>query len=95
MCDVYEPAKVDESGNIVNMKPLPTNTRFNCAEIMAKAKDSDPWFGMEQEYALLDPDTKWPLGWPANGYPGPQVRKCAQDNGFTTQSLTPTFFFLT
>ena len=72
MCDVYEPAKLDESGNIQNMKPLPSNTRFACAEVMEKAKDSDPWFGMEQEYALLDADTKWPLGWPANGYPGPQ-----------------------
>ena len=49
MCDVYEPAKVDESGNIVNMKPLPSNTRFACNEVMEKAKDSDPWFGVEQE----------------------------------------------
>ena len=72
MCDVYEPAKVDDAGNITDMKPLPSNTRFACAEIMAKAKESDPWFGVEQEYAILDADTKWPLGWPTNGYPGPQ-----------------------
>lgn len=29
-------------------------------------------FGIEQEYTLLNPLTKWPLGWPANGYPAPQ-----------------------
>ena len=30
-------------------------------------------FGLEQEYTLLQKNVKWPLGWPAGGYPGPQV----------------------
>lgn len=30
-------------------------------------------FGIEQEYTLLQPNVKWPLGWPVGGYPGPQV----------------------
>jgi hypothetical protein len=32
-----------------------------------------PRFGIEQEYTLLNALTKWPLGWPDNGYPAPQV----------------------
>ncbi len=34
--------------------------------------DNDFWFGFEQEYTLIDPETNLPLGFPAGGYPRPQ-----------------------
>ena len=73
LCDCYEPPRVDESGKTkVPMKPIPTNSRHDANLAMEKAKGEEPWFGIEQEYTILNSATKWPLGWPKNGFPGPQ-----------------------
>ncbi|KAE8712241.1 Glutamine synthetase leaf isozyme [Hibiscus syriacus] len=55
-------------------EPIPTNKRARAAEIFSSKKvvDEIPWFGIEQEYTLLQQNVKWPLGWPVGGYPGPQ-----------------------
>lgn len=54
------------------LTPIPTNSRNSCAKIMEQAAKSEPWFGIEQEYTLFEKDGVTPLGWPRNGYPGPQ-----------------------
>ncbi|KAK4803688.1 hypothetical protein SAY86_003505 [Trapa natans] len=64
MCDTYTPAG----------EPIPTNKRhaaatiFNHPNVLAEV----PWYGLEQEYTLLQKEVNWPLGWPVGGYPGPQ-----------------------
>lgn len=53
--------------------PLPSNTRNSCNVVMERAKEQVPWFGIEQEYSLLDGEDRLkPLGWPSGGFPGPQ-----------------------
>ncbi|TKR95280.1 hypothetical protein L596_009469 [Steinernema carpocapsae] len=54
-----------------DMQPTKTNHRHECHKIMMACAKERPWFGIEQEYLLLDRDG-YPLGWPKHGYPAPQ-----------------------
>eukprot|EP00118_Oscarella_pearsei_P006912 m.32339 g.32339 ORF g.32339 m.32339 type:complete len:352 (+) comp31641_c0_seq1:64-1119(+) len=55
-------------------RPTATNHRRSCHRTMSRKEvhEAIPWFGIEQEYTLFEPDLKTPLGWPSGGYPGPQ-----------------------
>nr|ADB12589.1 glutamine synthetase II [Pseudochlorella pringsheimii] len=72
LCDCYEPPRQLPDGSLSELKVIPTNTRAACAAAMEKAKGEEPWFGIEQEYTLLNHTNKRPLGWPECGFPGPQ-----------------------
>ena len=52
LCDTY-----DSEGN-----PHKTNSRFWAEKIFNKDLDARPWFGLEQEYFIMDRKTGFPLG---------------------------------
>jgi len=52
-------------------KPNKYNFRHDAALLMEKHKEHETWFGLEQEYTMLD-EMGWPFGWPKNGFPAPQ-----------------------
>lgn len=67
------------------LTPIPTNTRREATKIFTEGKEQEPWFGIEQEYTLFEPDGHTPYGWPKNGYPRPQgpfYCSCGTENAF-------------
>ena len=56
LCDTYTP----------NDEPLVNNHRKWANELFEKDLSQKPWFGLEQEYFLIDPNTNLPLGFDEN-----------------------------
>jgi len=52
LCDTYLP----------DGTPHVTNNRFRANEIFERGLDKKPWFGLEQEYFLMDVKTEKPIG---------------------------------
>ena len=57
MCEVCNP---DDT-------PHKSNSRAALVDLAEKFKEHKPWFGIEQEYTLMD--GKQPAGWPEEGFP--------------------------
>ena len=55
-----------------DLSPHPSNTRARAKAALDLYGDQEPWFGLEQEYTLINPATGWPAGFPPNGFPAPQ-----------------------
>lgn len=65
---------VRKNGYIVMTEVLNADGTPHASNARATIEDEDKdfWFGFEQEYFLMDHDTKMPLGWPEGGLPNPQ-----------------------
>ena len=75
MCDTYRP----------DGSPLENNHRVWAKSVFDQGLEHEPWYGMEQEYFLMDPETGKPLGFPSNGHPNPQGQyycSAGADNAF-------------
>lgn len=68
LADTHE--EPTEGSGVLHGRATSYNTRASCEAVMLRAAGEDPWFGIEQEYYLLDIHTGWPLGWPTNAFPG-------------------------
>jgi glutamine synthetase len=62
LCDTYRPGG----------SPLPNNHRVWAYKLFSEKTEVHPWFGLEQEYFLINKETNKPLGFPKNGDPEPQ-----------------------
>ena len=62
LCETYTPLG----------EPHPTNYRFDAKKIFDKNLEEKPWYGMEQEYFMINNETGNPLGFEKNLIANPQ-----------------------
>lgn len=75
----FYPDPIRKGDNIIVMTecwnadgmPNKYNYRHICSNLSEKYVEHEPWFGIEQEYILLD-KYDVPYGWPKGGFPAPQ-----------------------
>lgn len=72
LCDTYTPL-----GN-----PLSNNHRVKALDIFLDADKEEPWFGLEQEYFLLHPETNLPLGFDETKTQGQFYCSVGTENSF-------------
>jgi glutamine synthetase len=55
-----------------NMVPLKNSNRTNANKVFKKHEREEPWFGLEQEYFIVDPKSGLPLGFSSNPTSNPE-----------------------
>jgi len=72
MCDTYTP----------HGKPLSNNHRIWANTLFDSKLEEEPWFGLEQEYFLISPDTNKPLGFDENKKQGQFYCSVGAENAY-------------
>ena len=72
MCDTYTP----------HGKPLFNNHRIWANTLFDSKLEEEPWFGLEQEYFLISPDTNKPLGFDENKKQGQFYCSVGAENAY-------------
>lgn len=72
LCDTYTPENT----------ALLTNNREQANYIFNKKLEEEPWFGIEQEYFIIDPKTNKPLGFDENKKQGQYYCSVGAENAF-------------
>ena len=75
LCDTYTPQD----------KPLKKNYRHWAKNLFDQKLEEEPWFGLEQEYFIIDPKTSKPLGYDDNKKQGQFYCSVGPENAFGRQ----------
>lgn len=72
LCDTYDPKG----------EPLKQNNRVWANELFNKGLEEKPWYGIEQEYFIIDPKTNLPLGFDNSKKQGQFYCSAGAENAF-------------
>ena len=75
MCDTYKP----------DGEPLKDNNRHWAKKLFDQKLDEMPWYGIEQEFFLIDNDTDKPVGFKKNNTQGQYYCSVGSNNAFCRQ----------